>query len=271
MKNCVLHNSPSSLYKKRAISLRIFIVLFFLVSCSKVYSHEVECSVDSKNEQCQKDSSNEFSPSVASEALANLQRFTEKAYPLVSAKWGPKEEGVAVSIPVCWESPSMASEHATAREEVQEVVTQQWQANSLITFLGWGRCTTNSKGIRILVNDSGPHVKALGKNLNGVRNGMVLNFTYNTWSTSCKQQKSYCNKTIAIHEFGHALFFAHEHNRPDTPGECTMSAQGTDGDVLLTPWDKHSVMNYCNQKYSNDGILSKFDLYALQKFYGEPL
>jgi hypothetical protein len=45
--------------------------------------------------------------------------------------------------------------------------------------------------------------------------------------------------------------------------------QGTDGDnTLLTPYDPHSVMNYCNQKYNNDGQLSDLDKQAVQQLYG---
>jgi hypothetical protein len=76
-----------------------------------------------------------------------------------------------------------------------------------------------------------------------------------------------------VHEFGHALGFAHEQNRPDTPGECKQPPQGTSGDTsLLTPWDAHSVMNYCNSKYNNEGQLSAWDKFALSRMYGgDPL
>jgi hypothetical protein len=79
-----------------------------------------------------------------------------------------------------------------------------------------------------------------------------------------------CIRSITVHEFGHAIGFAHEQNRPDTPGECDEVAQGTDGDLMLSPWDLHSVMNYCNPKYNNNGELSAFDIKAVAYIYGAP-
>ena len=79
-----------------------------------------------------------------------------------------------------------------------------------------------------------------------------------------------CVTSIGVHEFGHAIGFAHEQNRPDTPGECTEAPQGGNGDVMLKPWDIHSVMNYCNPVYNNDGKLSDYDVVSVQKAYGKP-
>ena len=178
----------------------------------------------------------------------------------MSAKWPFNK------IFVCWES--LAPEFANQRQTVRRAVSDSWEKASLLQFFGWGACEAGSKGIRISIEDTGPHVKYMGKYLNGKKNGMVLNFSYKNWSQTCQTKKDYCNKTIAVHEFGHAIGFAHEQNRPATPGECTKAPQGPDGDTLLTPWDEHSVMNYCNEKYSNHGALSEFDILAVQYIYG---
>jgi Astacin (Peptidase family M12A) len=179
-----------------------------------------------------------------------------------TAKWpGP-------GVYVCWENPDQkySSEMALVRKSVAD----SWEAASQVRFTGWQKCGVQNRGIRILIDDSGPHTKGLGKRLDGVVNGMVLNFTFNNWSPACKTMRDACVKSIAVHEFGHGLGFAHEHNRPDKPGECQEPAQGANGTVLLTPYDPDSVMNYCNPVYNNNGILSRYDKEGVRAVYGEP-
>lgn len=172
------------------------------------------------------------------------------------------------NIPVCWENPTPTD--AAAMAWVKDSVERTWSAASALKFTGWAKCAPINKGIRIRIAEAGPHVKSLGRFIDGRVDGMVLNFTFASWSQSCQAKREHCIRAVAVHEFGHAVGFTHEQNRADAPGECRLLAQGTSPDTALTPYDPTSVMNYCNKDWNNDGYLSALDVAAAKDLYGKP-
>ncbi len=189
-------------------------------------------------------------------------------YVLRSAVW-TFPRGEEQTIFVCWENAEQR--FAEQMRWVREAVEGTWQKHSALSFRGWGPCAPRNAGIRIRIADEGPHVKRLGRHIDAMPGGMVLNFTYESWGGEvCRKSREYCIRAIAVHEFGHAIGFAHEQNRFDAPGECQLRKQGTSGDVLLTPYDAGSVMNYCNKRYNNDGQLSPIDVVSVQRVYCRP-
>jgi hypothetical protein len=244
---------------KRWLTACLCLVLIAAVGCTMI-----QANPDSAEETTASEARTPAPPAATATVEAAVTTEAEEAFILRSSIWDQTNIGV------CWDTEGFDTEKTWVRDSL----VQTWEQESALRFVGWQQCDADSDGIRITVRDAGPHVKVLGRFLDGMLDGMVLNFTFQNWSrdfcTASEARRQFCIEAIGVHEFGHAIGFAHEQNRPDAPQWCQDEAQGTDGDWLVTVFDLDSIMNYCNPDWNNEGLLSELDIQAAHTLYGGP-
>ncbi|RDH41351.1 DUF4214 domain-containing protein [Zooshikella ganghwensis] len=200
--------------------------------------------------------------------LALMPMMAFSGYPDLTKTWPSNR------IAVCFEEikPGLIAGGRNLYQEARDAVTNSWQANSGLSFYGWGKCSANAQGIRVRIVSDSPfpdqediiligdsQVNALGFDINGKKAGLEL---YVERQCAAENEDGYdpktCWKYVVIHEFGHALGFAHEHNRSEK--HCSDKVeQGPDGSIYFGDYDRTSVMNYCSSKSRRTVSLSAGD------------
>jgi hypothetical protein len=179
-------------------------------------------------------------------------------------QWDASSDGTTY-IPVCWENPEG---YPTEKSWVKSAIANSWEAAANISFHGWGKCNSQSSGLRIVIADTRSRTYGLGKGLNGMEGGMELNFTFRNFNQTCQaaNKRELCIKSLAVHEFGHALGFLDEDT--DGNGNSACDDSSGSGGWRLSASDRKSVMNYCNPRWNGGGELSSIDIKDIQTLYG---
>lgn len=175
-------------------------------------------------------------------------------------------------IPVCWEH--WIHGRGYERDLVREALARTWEDYADIEFVGWQECYPGEEGIRIAVTfDEKPHVKALGRNIDGVVGGMVLNFDDDAGLELCRGTYEECISAAAVHQFGQALGFSHQEPRGYGPRrDCLDDVPARDagrygGGYFIDPYERDSIMNYCSRNWNNFSLRSEADRIAAQQLY----
>jgi hypothetical protein len=168
-------------------------------------------------------------------------------------------------IPVCWDPASMASKYDAARWWIQDSVYSTWEAVSSVRFQGWGECTESQDegtGIRVVVFDNTGGQSTLGRLPSGQTRTSIGDCADNRNPESCV-------RTLAVHEFGHALGFQHEQHRTDATSKCAATLPDYGGyETFGDSEDIDGVENYCNPLWNGGGRLSATDIRGVRHYYG---
>jgi hypothetical protein len=150
------------------------------------------------------------------------------------------------NVPVCFQA---SGDHPEFHAAVHDAVSESWAKVANISFSGFGACAGSGNAVAIgFVPGARANTNGLGYGPRTIALDPNVAATWPDWF-----------KAIVMHEFGHALGFLHEMERPDNwdgtvPSQCTVAPTDPDhgnydpwsGGLYLTAhYDSNSIMNYC--------------------------